>query len=144
MIPAVDPRAVSVRFQLTPAGGWIDFTAESAADAATLKSLHSFAAAIQHERSNRRGAETIARLFPTAADAFDRLKAANGVTLDCQQIAAGFRLDFGASDQESRTAIHDFIRTARGDLTVRSGERALNHPGNNLGWDTRRAPDLDK
>lgn len=45
-----------------------------------------------------------------------------------------------ASDQLSRTAIHDFVRPVLTSAPARSS----NHPGNNLGWDAPPAPDLGK
>ncbi|MGI9087772.1 MAG: hypothetical protein ACR2HH_08560 [Chthoniobacterales bacterium] len=142
-IPHARSQDIGAEFQLSAVGGGISLTAIRPDDTKTVEALRTYATVLKGEldkgESSRLGA-----LFHDSAAAFARVKATEGESILIQELPKGFSVTFGAANQASRTAIHNYIAIARGRPAFTPAERALNHPGNNLGWDAQKSNDLEK
>ena len=137
-LPKIERQALQAQATLTASGGEIDFVPAQANDAATSEALRSSAQPLL-AKSNNGDFAALLGLFSADEALVARLKATRGVAFSVTPLVSGFRLSLTASGQESRTAVHDFLQVPK-----TPENRSARHPGNNLGWDARRAPDLEK
>lgn len=141
--PPIDPASIDLGFQLSATGGIIDVMAKEGSARPQREALKRFA---EHLRDGIGTGEFggLLVLFPKIEADVRQLSKTRGVASSVLPVPAGYRISFGASDQESRTVIHNLIRNARGKPGLTAEERAMNHPGNNLGWDAQRDPSLER
>ncbi len=85
--------------------------------------------------------EPVISIFGKNSAAFQTTVTMPGVSVDFAGANGGFDLVLHASDQSSRTKIHNFLRQLRGRRVLSAEERKANHPGNNLGWDAQKSSD---
>lgn len=78
-------------------------------------------------------------MLPAAPEIAKRLKE-NPVAFTVSHTGAMIRVELIASSHESRALIHDYV----GPVLVEKPKQSAIHPGNNLGWDAPRDPDVRK
>ncbi len=143
--PRISREKITVQVHLSASGGDVTVEARDSGDTATRDALGVYARVLR-ERAAGGDFSLLDPFFPAGNEGTSsRLQDKPGVTPIVESIAAGFRFSLVAADQDSRTRIHNFLHSAGGtEKTVDPADRVRNHPGNNLGWDARRDPNLDK
>ncbi len=141
--PPLDSTRINLGFQLSAAGGIIDLTVKDPSAPLEAEALKRFVDQLR-EGFGRNDFSGLGAILPKSQRDFEQLSRTSGLARSISPIPSGYRISFGASDQASRTAIHNLIRNARGNPALSVEERAMNHPGNNLGWDTKRDANLER
>ena len=138
-MPRLDASRLSIELVASASGGTIRFAAKTSDDTAIRDAVRA-AGATMTERLSAGDVAPLLAAFPVAPEIAERLKA--GVAFVVSSDAASVTVQLVASSQESRTAIHDYLRALNGGtLTI---ERGATQRGNNLGWDAPRDPELKK
>lgn len=137
-LPRIDKRSVQVLASISEVGGQIIFTAANPDDVATRDALRAYGETLR-ERLRAGDFAPLLALFPAAQALVERVNTTPGIGITTAPLPAGFQVGMAASGQDSRTAIHDFLQVPK-----TSANRSARHPGNNLGWDAERQPDIDK
>ncbi len=125
-----------VEGRISAGGGEIILKSSPAASAALERWTTKFAGEVAAG-----DASGLAALLHVHASALEYLKQAGAifsVTPNREPVGV---IHIAAKDEASRVAIHQFIRSACGKVTVDGGAE---HPGNNLGWDAPRDTQIDK
>ena len=130
-----------VQFHISASGGTIDIVSKDPRDLSTRDSIRAYGKALA-EQLRKDEFELLFTIGPANPEFVKQVKN-GGVGFSVEEEPFGVRLGLGASNQQTRTAIHEFIRIAAG-RALAPHDRAIDHPGNNLGWDAPPAPDLKK
>lgn len=133
---------ISLQFHLSEGGGAIDIGSKDPRDVLTRDSIRAYGKALA-EQIGKGEFALLFTILPPNPEFVERVRKNGGVGFAVEEEPSGIRLDMGASSQQSRTAIHEFIRCVGGGA-VGPHDRTIDHPGNNLGWDAPPAPDLKK
>jgi hypothetical protein len=128
---------ILLQFQILESGGMIDFTLRDPTNTRMRDSLRAYGKKL--EATLRAGRFDLLFAFVPRNDAFGNwLTRNNGVGFSVTDLPAGVRLDIASSTQAMRTAVHEFIRDARG-TPLTPDEKRKNHPGIDLGRDAQPA-----
>lgn len=138
----MNKQKISLQFHLSEGGGAIDIGSKDPRDVLTRDSILAYGKALAEELRKSEFA-LLFTILPSNPEFAGWVKKNGGVGFAVEEGPSGIRLEMGASGQQSRTAIHEFIRRVGGEA-VGPHDRAIDHPGNNLGWDAPPAPDLKK
>ena len=137
----LDKQKILVQFHISESGGTIDIVSKDPRDLSTRDSIRAYGKALAEQL--RKGEFELLFTIGPANPEFVKQVKNGGVGFSVEEEPFGVRLGLGASNQQTRTAIHEFIRIAAG-RALAPHDRAIDHPGNNLGWDAPPAPDLKK
>ncbi|MFN2476103.1 MAG: hypothetical protein ABR526_07170 [Chthoniobacterales bacterium] len=129
-----------IRYDVSETGAAITIVARDPANFTTAAAISMVASTLSAElRKNR--LESLFNVVRPDRDFAAALKANGGIGFSVGHDRTTLRVTMTASDQRSRTTIHNFIRAEDPGLTR---DRRVDHPGNNLGWDAPPRPDLSK
>lgn len=78
-------------------------------------------------------------MVPATPEIAKRLKDSS-VAFTVSHTGAMIRVELIASGHEARGIIHEYLKP----VLIEKPKRSANHPGNNLGWDAAREPDVRK
>jgi hypothetical protein len=127
---------IQLRFEILESGGTIDFTTRDANDVAGRDGIRIYGKKL--EQTLRRGQFDLLFAFLPANPAFVSWITKNsGIGFSTLELPSGVRLDMATSSQAARTAVHEFIRQARGNTPFTAEEKRRNHPGIDLGRDAQ-------
>ena len=129
----LDKEKIALRFQIMESGGAIDFEPKNPRDIPTRDLIRSSGKVLQDQL--RKGNFTLLFTVVNTDPEFVAETKSNNIGFSVIDNADGIRLDIASSSQQSRSAVHEFIRRARGNIPFTAEEKRMNHPGNNLGRD---------
>lgn len=141
--PKMNRAVLQVRCEITADGGILRLAARDPADAQTRAAIRNYARALA-ETLPAGNSESLAVLIPARPE-LARGLAGSGIACSAEPEGAAGEVGvrFAASNQETRSRVHDFLKAA-GDSVERTGGRGADHPGNSLGWDARKDPEISK
>lgn len=139
--PKLEPSKFSVTVFASASGGTIRIVPKAPEDAVARDSLRSLGQIFARELPQRE-MKRLFQIVPAGPQIAQRLQE-NAITFMIKQEAAAVIVELIASNQLSRSAIHDYFRAAESVSRVET-ERSAKHPGNNLGWDAPPDSDLRK
>lgn len=136
--PELEPSQVRIEATVSSSGAIVTIASEKPEDPASRGALAAYGKLLA-ERVPRGDTGLLLSLIPASAEMAKRLKA-EAVTYTVAMDGPTIRLELIASDQQSRTAIHEYVQP----VVQTRRQRSTNHPGNNLGWDAPVDPDVKK
>jgi hypothetical protein len=127
---------IQLQFQILESGGTIDFTTKNPGDSRTREALREYGKALEATLRQRQFHQLFA-FTPRNPEFENAVTKRNDVGFNVIELPSGVRLDIATGSQAARTAVHEFIRLARGGGPLTAEEKRRNHPGTDLGRDAQ-------
>ncbi|MDQ2659418.1 MAG: hypothetical protein M3Y03_03255 [Verrucomicrobiota bacterium] len=141
-LPDIEDEKIRVESRISASGGTIAYAVADPGDEVVRAKLVGYGETVAGllRKGDHRGLTALFAKQPS----LQRLLKIDGVSCSVSNQTNGFVVSFGAANQSSRTAIHEFIHAFQPQGLLTPEERAANRPGNNLGWDAHKDPNLGK
>lgn len=125
---------IQLHFEILESGGIIDFTTRDANDTVGRDALRVYGKKLEQTLRSRQF-DLLFVFLPANSEFVNWMAKNSGLGFSVLELPSGIRLDITSSSQAARTAVHEFIRQARGNTPFTAEEKRRNHPGIDLGRD---------